>query len=250
MKSGEKAVQPEDPTKEGFVFDAWYNGEAEYDWETPVTADITLTANWTDKTYTVTFDVEGIEAQEVKHKDKVTKPAEDPTKEGFVFAGWLNGETAYDFELPVTSDLALTAKWDVVKYSITFDVEGVKAIEVEYGKVAEEPAAPTKDGYTFKGWMNGDAAYDWTKAVTADVKLTASWEATKYTITYLPEGIETDNPKELERLSKQARLNAEGYSSKYYAERVLDVYKASQEKKKGFFRTMIDNLKGKDDDDE
>ena len=59
-----------------------------------------------------------------------------------------------------------------------------------------------------------------------------------------------DNPKELERLSKQARLNAEGYSSKYYAERVLDVYKASQEKKKGFFRTMIDNLKGKDDDDE
>ena len=39
-----------------------------------------------------------------------------------------------------------------------------------------------------------------------------------------------DNPKELERLSKQARLNAEGYSSKYYAERVLDVYKASQEK--------------------
>jgi 1,2-diacylglycerol 3-alpha-glucosyltransferase len=59
-----------------------------------------------------------------------------------------------------------------------------------------------------------------------------------------------DNPKELARLSKQARLNAEGYSSKYYAERVLDVYKIAQEKKKGFFRTMLDNLKGKDDDDE
>ena len=195
VKSGEKAIQPEEPTKEGYVFDAWYNGEAKYDWETPVTANLTLTAKWTDKTYTVTFDVEGIEDQEVKHKEKVTKPAEDPTKEGFVFAGWLNGETAYDFELPVTSDLALTAKWDVVKYSITFDVEGVKAIEVEHGKVAEEPAAPTKDGYTFKGWMNGETAYDWTKAVTADVKLTASWEATKYTITYeLPDGVKTDNP--------------------------------------------------------
>jgi 1,2-diacylglycerol 3-alpha-glucosyltransferase len=59
-----------------------------------------------------------------------------------------------------------------------------------------------------------------------------------------------DNPKELSRLSKQARLNAEGYSSKYYAERVLDVYKSAHEKKKGFFRTMIDNIKGKDDDDE
>lgn len=59
-----------------------------------------------------------------------------------------------------------------------------------------------------------------------------------------------DNPKELQQLSKQARLNAEGYSSKYYAERVLDVYKASQEKKKGFFQKMIDNFKIKDDEDE
>ena len=59
-----------------------------------------------------------------------------------------------------------------------------------------------------------------------------------------------DNPKELQLLSKQARLNAEGYSSKYYAERVLDVYIKSQEKKKGFFQTMIDNFKKKDDEDE
>lgn len=59
-----------------------------------------------------------------------------------------------------------------------------------------------------------------------------------------------DNPKELDRLSRQARLNAEGYSSKYYAERVLDVYKTSQRKKKGFFEKIIDNFKGKDDEDE
>ena len=59
-----------------------------------------------------------------------------------------------------------------------------------------------------------------------------------------------DSPKKLQQLSKQARLNAEGYSSKYYAERVLDVYKASQEKKKGFFQKMLDNFKMKDDEDE
>lgn len=59
-----------------------------------------------------------------------------------------------------------------------------------------------------------------------------------------------DNPKTLQQLSKQARLNAEGYSSKYYAERVLDVYKSAQEKKKGFFQKMIDNFKIKDDEDE
>ena len=33
-----------------------------------------------------------------------------------------------------------------------------------------------------------------------------------------------DNPKELERFDKQARIQAETYSSKYYGERVLEVY--------------------------
>ena len=55
---------------------------------------------------------------------------------------------------------------------------------------------------------------------------------------------------ELETLSKQARLNAEAHSSKYYAERVLDVYKTTQTRKKGFFRSMFDNILGRGDDDE
>ena len=33
-----------------------------------------------------------------------------------------------------------------------------------------------------------------------------------------------DNPKELEKFDKQARIQAETYSSKYYGERVLEVY--------------------------
>ena len=57
-------------------------------------------------------------------------------------------------------------------------------------------------------------------------------------------------PELLSQLSKQARLNAEAYSSKYYAERVLDVYELAHKKKKGFFKTMFHNLTGKEDDDE
>jgi len=59
-----------------------------------------------------------------------------------------------------------------------------------------------------------------------------------------------NKPDILTQLSRQARLNAEAYSSKYYAERVLDVYSVAQRKKKGFFKTMIDNLTGKEDEDE
>ena len=59
-----------------------------------------------------------------------------------------------------------------------------------------------------------------------------------------------DNNDELTVLSKQARLNAEAHSSKYYAERVLDVYKTTQSKKKGFFQSMFDNILGRGEDDE
>ena len=79
-------------------------------------------------------------------------------------------------------------------YTISFD-SGVESITVEEGTVATEPTtAPEKTGYTFGGWLDGDAAYDWTQPVTSNLSLTAKWTAVEYTITYLPEGVETDNP--------------------------------------------------------
>ncbi len=41
-----KATKPADPTKEGYKFDGWYLEEEEYDFNTPVTGDITLKAKW------------------------------------------------------------------------------------------------------------------------------------------------------------------------------------------------------------
>lgn len=41
-----------------------------------------------------------------------------------------------------------------------------------------------------------------------------------------------DNPKELKRLSDQARVSSEMHSSKYFADRVLDVYKIAIDKRK------------------
>jgi uncharacterized repeat protein (TIGR02543 family) len=50
VESGNKATQPTAPTKTGFTFDGWY-GEAGlttlYDFNTPVTSNVTLYAKWT-----------------------------------------------------------------------------------------------------------------------------------------------------------------------------------------------------------
>lgn len=52
VKSGDKAVEPKDPEREGYTFDYWYlSGETSpYDFDAPVTSDITLNAHWTQKT--------------------------------------------------------------------------------------------------------------------------------------------------------------------------------------------------------
>ncbi len=64
------------------------------------------------------------------------------------------------------------------KFTITFDSDGgseVSAQEVEVGKTASKPEDPTKDGYTFYAWYNGDSEYDFTTAVTANLTLKAQW---------------------------------------------------------------------------
>ena len=60
--------------------------------------------------------------------------------------------------------------------------------------------------------------------------------------------------KTLTQLQKQARLNAEVHSSKYYGESVLDVYKHAIEHKKydnyGVIGKLVDIIKNKENDDD
>ena len=57
---------------------------------------------------------------------------------------------------------------------------------VRKGNAAEAPAAPDVEGYTFKGW---DVAFD---NVTENLTVTAIYEINKYTITWVINGVETE----------------------------------------------------------
>ena len=66
------------------------------------------------KEYLVEFDSNGgtkVQSQNVEKGGKVTKP-NDPTREGFTFDSWLLDDEEYDFDLEVTDDLVLVAKWN------------------------------------------------------------------------------------------------------------------------------------------
>ena len=114
----EKAVKPADPAREGYDFLGWYkdNGlTAAYDFENPVTENLTLYAKW-EKFYTVTFNTNGgsaVPVQKIKENEKATKPS-DPTRDGYDFVNWYPDRewtTSFDFDSPVTGDLILYAKW-------------------------------------------------------------------------------------------------------------------------------------------
>ena len=196
VEYGHTATKPADPTLKGYTFAFWYLGEDEqnataYDFNTPVTADITLTAKWEINKYTVTFDSYGgskVDPQVVEYGLYAQEP-EEPTLKGFTFAYWyLDDENeAYDFEnTPVTADITLTAKWNINKYTVAFNTDGGTPVppaqEVEYGLTATEPAAPEKTGYTFDGWYLGDEKYDFSAAVEQNITLTAKWHVTPHNI--------------------------------------------------------------------
>ena len=73
-------------------------------------------------TYMVTFDSAGgsdVPSQEVVSGNLATEPTA-PTREGFTFAGWYLGDTAYNFNTPVTGNITLVAHWtDAKTYTVT-----------------------------------------------------------------------------------------------------------------------------------
>ena len=46
VPSGSTATKPADPTKDGYTFKGWYNDDTAYDFTAPVTANLTLVAQW------------------------------------------------------------------------------------------------------------------------------------------------------------------------------------------------------------
>ena len=137
--------------------------------------------------YTVTFQSEG--GSEVASQIRANTPAaqpDNPTKEGHTFIGWYNGESEWDFEIPVTTGLILTAKWQVNQYTITFKPENGGqdiVIKQDYGTAITAPANPTKTGYTFAGW---DKTIPSTMPA-GDMAITARWTENRVIVIIRPD---------------------------------------------------------------
>jgi len=129
----EGLTKPEEPEKEGFLFIGWYadsNLSQEFDFDTPITEDITLYVKWEEITYELRFeDAEGelilsLEFHEGDSLVDVEYP-EDPEYPDATFLGW-------DEELPATMpnhDIVITAmilEFTGIEIAFCTDIGGIE----------------------------------------------------------------------------------------------------------------------------
>ncbi|MCL1874885.1 MAG: InlB B-repeat-containing protein [Synergistaceae bacterium] len=172
---GSAAAAPADPARVGHTFTGW-----DTDFKN-IIGNLTVTAQYDINKYTVIFMAAGGEfsRQIVEHGNAATDPG-IPVMEGYTFKGW---DMSF---LYITSDLTITAMFDINTYTVSFIADGIEINRqtVEHGKAATDPGAPTKEGYTFKSW---DADFS---NVTADLTANALYEINKYTVIFMSDGIE------------------------------------------------------------
>ena len=129
---GNAAVAPEVPAREGYTFTGW---DTSFD---PVTSNLTVTAQYSINTYTVTFaDFDGtvLDTQTVDWNTAAAAPAQ-PSREGFMFTGW---DTAFD---AVNADITITAQYEEII------VAGDEEIPDTGGTIQDEPV-PAAGGFAW-----------------------------------------------------------------------------------------------------
>ena len=156
------------PTKTGYTLAGWYKEPACTNvWNFAVdlvTANTTLYAKWTAVKYAVVFKIHNDgthHSAEVEHGAKLSPPASEPVRNGYVFDGWYRDAAAtevWNFDVhEVVGNIHLYAKWTAITYSIKYNVAGGSAIP-DASYTVESPVitlpATTRDDYTFAGWYS------------------------------------------------------------------------------------------------
>lgn len=216
------------PSRTGYIFKGWYMGENRV-LAIPVgtTGNVVVSAKWEPITYTIDFDTNGglptlSSIDYTIESDSFT--LQEITKVGYTFDGWYNGETKVtEITTGTYGNMTLVAKWTADLYTISYDLaDGVNNPEnptsytIESGLITLKN--PTRDGYTFLGWYNGEQLVTIIDSNTLEnITLTAKWK-----ITTDHEGTEVD-PYSVDDALKVAGTLTKGNSTadKYYIKGIV-----------------------------
>ena len=184
VADGEKAKKPaNNPIKEKHVFLGWYVGEIEYDFDTPVTKDIIITAKFKKNRINITYDLNGGTGSTISveiDKDSIPERPKTPTKFGYNFVSWVLDGKPYNFDFPLTSDTTIKALWEATVYvKVTFNTDGgndISPVMLSLGATISKLPTAEKEGYIFKYWTYNGQEFDINTKINEDTILVAYYE--------------------------------------------------------------------------
>ena len=202
---GKAALKANTFTCENKIFAGWAaaaDGEVLYQDGERITTETSLDlyAVWADA-YTVTFDNDDGRATVMTPRNGAigSRIPADPSRKGYTFDGWFNGETKLTAETVISGDSTYTAKWTAITYTIAFSggsesTGSVESIPAAYDREVTLPRnAFTRPGYSFNGWSQsssaskgsyaeGDAVKNLTSTQGTNVTLYAAWQPLPVTV--------------------------------------------------------------------
>ena len=163
VNHGKYASEPiPSPTKVGYTFAGWYIGDAKFNFSTPITQNITLTAKWNINSYLISFEANGVILQsgsfeyETMPKFNGSTPTKEQTAQyTFKFTGWSPEITAVSKTQIYTAVFSQTIRSYEIKFVSEQNTVEIK--NVEYGTIPTF-TTPTKEPtvqfiYEFKSWL-------------------------------------------------------------------------------------------------
>ncbi len=201
-------------TKTGYTFNGWYTDAA---FTSALVegitlgshGEITLYANFSINKYTISFNTNGgteVEPIKQNYATEVSAP-EAPAKTGYKFVGWYSNSSLtskYTFTTIPAKNITLYAKWELVSYKITYNLDGgtnatqnPKTYTITTNTITLRN--PSKTGYTFGGWYTDELFANKITEITlgsyGEKELFAKWDIINYEIEYIvPEGTTNTNP--------------------------------------------------------
>ena len=205
IKTGDTLLEPEIDTQEGKRLKGWYtendtlfDGFGEYTETIEKNSTVKLYAKFEDVYYVYFKDTttgrivatkEGVTGAEIKFDD-VSFPVESDES----ITGWyLEGDQGKTAVTSVTLESTNVTLCAIVEkgHWITFDSDGGSYVAPLFvTDTTKEPTPPTKPGYDFNGWYNGDTQFTFDRILDTDLTLKAHWTEKKnvqYTVIHWQE---------------------------------------------------------------
>lgn len=154
------------PEVEHYTFKGWYLDQ-DYNHEvtlgTPLESDITLYGKFEHNKYILKFNTAGIgetpETLSVAYIESLPKlKTTDKMVTGWYYDNTLTNKATVGDELTETT--TLFAKWEDLKYEVSFNTNNLVSIDPIYTLKLENLPTPNVEGYTFEGWFYDNNYYN------------------------------------------------------------------------------------------